>query len=382
MSLDVVLQQKLPTRGLPIRLDIELACANGELLALVGPSGSGKSTVLRTIAGLMRPEAGHITCNGQHWFLGSPSALEKGKIWLEPQQRRVGLVFQDYALLPHLSALQNVALPLGRLDGRTALARASELLTMVNLDGLENRRPDQLSGGQRQRVALARALARDPEVLLLDEPFSAVDQMTRERLKRELAALRDKVKIPIILVTHDLDEAMALADRLSVMYRGGIAQTGKPEDVRLRPSTQTTARLVGQSNIFGGKLLAPAQGGQPGRLSFGPHILEVARTNAFKAGETVAWLVSSEYIVLHRRGRPSQGERENPISGTIAAINALGEQTAVTVRLDSLDKHSLNFRLPTHSARRNELAVGQMVTASLLADGLHLMPPDHSETVG
>ena len=365
MTLDVRLQQ-----AGPIALDVELRCAPGELLALIGPSGSGKTSVLRAIAGLLQPARGRVVCNGALWFDGQSGLV------LPPQARRVGFVFQDYALMPHLTALENVALPLGALDRAAAHARAAELLALVNLEGLEARHPTALSGGQRQRVAIARALAREPDVLLLDEPFSAVDQMTRERLKRELVALRGRVRIPIVLVTHDLDEALALADRIAVMHRGRTLQTGAPEDVRLRPASPTIARLMGETNVFKGRLEKPAYAGQPGRLRFDQHVLEVAHSATFQAGEDIAWLIPSEFIVLHRRGRPSQGDRENPVPGRIATLTTLGEQTAVSLRLDGAGGHILNFRLATHSARRNELAAGAAVSVSLLAGGLHLMRRD------
>ena len=365
MSLEVSLDQ-----AAPIALDVRLACAPGELLALIGPSGSGKTSVLRAIAGLLTPAKGRVACNGQVWFDSAQG------IWLPPQARRVGMVFQDYALMPHLSALDNVALPLAGQDRTLARTRAAELLALVNLDGLAARRPGQLSGGQKQRVALARALARDPAVLLLDEPFSAVDQMTRERLKRELVALRARVKIPIVFVTHDLDEAMALADRVAVMHRGATLQTGAPDDVRLRPENPTIARLMGQTNVFQGRLQAPASAALPGQLVFDGWRLDVTATGGFQAGAAVSWLIPSEFIVLHRRGRPSQGERENPLAGKVAALAALGEQTAVGVRLDGASDHILNFRMPTHAARRNELELGSSVTVSVLAGGIHLMRPD------
>ena len=365
MTLDVMLAQDAP-----ILLHVGLTCASGELLALIGPSGSGKTSVLRAIAGLLPVAKGRVACNGAVWL---DTATD---IALPPQARRVGLVFQDYALMPHLTALENVALPLVGLDKSAIETRARELLALVNLEGLEARRPATLSGGQRQRVAIARALARDPAVLLLDEPFSAVDQMTRERLKRELVALRARVKIPIVLVTHDLDEAMALADRVSIMHRGRTLQSGPPEDVRLRPGSATVARLMGQSNIFRGHLAATAIADKPGRLAFRDAVLEVGATGPFKAGDVVSWLIPSEFVVLHRRGRPSQGDRENPVSGIVAALTGLGEQTSVAMRLDGPDAHILNFRLATHAARRNELAVGAEVTVSLLAAGIHVMPAE------
>ena len=168
----------------PVPLDAEFTCRTGELLALVGPSGSGKTSLLRCIAGLRRPRAGLVRCKGLTWF-ASDRAIN-----LPPQKRRVGLVFQQYALFPHLSARDNVASALRHLPANARNARAEALLETVHLAGLEAHKPRELSGGQQQRVALARALARDPAVLLLDEPFSAVDQVTRRKLQSELAQLR------------------------------------------------------------------------------------------------------------------------------------------------------------------------------------------------
>ncbi len=373
-GLSVRLQQTAP-----IPLSAAFDCARGELLALVGPSGSGKTTILRAIAGLVRPTGGRIVCDQDHWFDAETAAF------VAPQARRVGFVFQDYALFPHLDALDNVAIaaPDVTREARRDVARAT--LARVNLSGLENRKPDALSGGQQQRVALARALARQPRVLLLDEPFAAVDQMTRERLKRELAQLRRTLDIPIILVTHDLDEALALGDRIAVLYRGDILQVGSVDDVRLRPVSATAARLMGQTNVFSGIVVRPSAAGQAGQIAGGADAarvtLDVAETGAWREGDRVTWLVASEHIVLHRRGRPSHGDRENPVAGSVTDVTRLGEQTTVTVRLPSLGRGAdgsgvLNFRLPTHSARRNEMVTGADVVVSLLAEGIHLMPAE------
>jgi molybdate transport system ATP-binding protein len=198
----------------PIPLDVALACAPGELLALVGPSGSGKSTTLRAIAGLHRTKDGLVCCGGRTW-------LDTGNgIDLPPHRRSVGFVFQSYALFPHMTALGNVTAALGHRPAGERETRGRELLAQVRLAGLEARRPAELSGGQQQRVAVARALAREPSVLLLDEPFSAVDRSTRERLYRELVELRRGLAIPMVLVTHDLEEAALLADRLRCI--GGL----------------------------------------------------------------------------------------------------------------------------------------------------------------
>jgi molybdate transport system ATP-binding protein len=222
----------------PIPLDLTLACAPGELLALVGPSGSGKTTILRCIAGLHRPTWGHITCDGATW-LDTPQSID-----LPPPQRRIGLVFQGYALFPHMTALGNVAAALRHLPSGERAAQAAALLAQMGLEGLERRRPAGLSGGQQQRVALARALAREPAALLLDEPFSAVDRPTRRELYRVIAGLRERLAIPVVLVTHDLGEAVRLADRMAVLHQGRVLQHGAPNDVAARPDDAIMARLL------------------------------------------------------------------------------------------------------------------------------------------
>jgi molybdate transport system ATP-binding protein len=216
----------------PIPLDVELSCGENELLALVGPSGAGKSTVLRTIAGLYRPLQGKIACGSVVWF-DTASGIN-----LPPHIRPVGLVFQSYALFPHMTALRNVMTACGHLSNDEREAKARALLGLVHLQGLEDRRPASLSGGEQQRVAVARALAREPNVLLLDEPFSAVDRRTRRRLHRELAELRKTVHIPIVLVTHDLDDAVALSDRMCVLDRGETLQAGLPDELLKLPASE------------------------------------------------------------------------------------------------------------------------------------------------
>ena len=349
----------------PVPLDLAFEMGARELIALVGPSGSGKTTVLRTIAGLVPTATGAIQCADAPWLDSD------ARIHASPQSRRVGLVFQDYALFPHLSARETVALAIDLGSPADKRAAADTWLARVNLDGLGDRRPSQLSGGQQQRVALARALAREPRILLLDEPFSAVDKMTRDRLKRELATLRTTLACPILMVTHDLDEALALADRIGVLHRGSLLQIGTPDDVLLRPRTATVARLMGQTNIFAGSITAMAGPGSAGKLAWAGGTLEIADTGTFAVGTAVTWMIPSDAIVLHRRGRPSQGERENPVTGRIAQITRLGDQTAVT--LDFADDTRLNLRLATHAARRNELETGAEATVSLLAASLHVI---------
>jgi len=368
--LQVTLRQRAP-----IPLDAEIICAPGELLALVGPSGSGKSTILRCIAGLHTATEGEVRCGRETWFNGG---VNKGGVNLPPQTRRVGLVFQNYALFPHLSAVENVATALGHLPAVARLARSRELLARVHLQGLEERRPPALSGGQQQRVAVARALARvldhEPAVLLLDEPFSAVDQVTRRKLQGELARLRRDLNIPIVLVTHDLDEARMLADRITILHRGVTLQSGAPDEVLTRPRDAAVARLVHLTNLFEGTLRASAvSGGQP-RLEWYQHSLEIERDSGFAADSRVCWVIAPEHVILHQRVRPSAGERENPLSGTLIDCTRLGPVTHLALAIDGNPHRPLAFTVPTHVATRNDLKPGDTIGVSLLAAGIHLMP--------
>lgn len=348
----------------PIPLAAEFVCHPGELLALVGPSGSGKTTLLRTIAGLYRPHGGRVECAGNVWFDA------EGKHSLSPQSRQVGIVFQDYALFPHLTASQNIQLPLRHLPHPQRREQAEQWLAKVRLDGLGGRYPNALSGGQRQRVALARALARDPKVLLLDEPFSAVDQVTRRRLQRELALLRQQIDIPIVLVTHDLEEAAALADQICVLHNGASLQQAAPQTLFRRPASPLVARLLDRHNLFEG-VVVDEDGKR--RLKWGEHYLEVAEgLDNRTEGEKVTWYLPPSDIVLHRRDRPSLGERENPIVATVSELVVLGGITSVSLSVNHGDM--LRFDIATHAARRNQLTSGAVVKVSLLAAGIYPLP--------
>jgi len=214
----------------PIPLDVSFRVQPGELMALVGHSGSGKSTLLRTIAGLWQPTEARVAVGGAVW-LDTACGFA-----LPPHRRRVGIVFQSYALFPHMTAAGNVMSALGHLPKGRRHAEAQRLLELVNLSGLESRRPAELSGGQQQRVALARALARNPDALLLDEPFSAVDRATRERLYREIRELRGVLNMPVVLVTHDMHEAELLADRMVVIEAGRVLKSGTTAEVMFDPA--------------------------------------------------------------------------------------------------------------------------------------------------
>jgi molybdate transport system ATP-binding protein len=224
---DIALHVRLRQMS-PIPLDVSFDVAPGRVMALVGPSGSGKSTTLRAIAGLHRPLDGSVVCNGRTWLETASGTA------VPARRRRVGLVFQSYALFPHLSAIENVMESLTDRPRSVRRSEALHYLAKVHLTDLGHRRPGELSGGQQQRVAVARALARRPDVMLLDEPFSAVDRATRFRLQAELAELRRDLSMPVVLVTHDLDEATRLADEVVVLSEGRVLASGPIEEVFAR----------------------------------------------------------------------------------------------------------------------------------------------------
>ncbi len=355
--LKVTLQQTRPSS-----LNVEFTCGKGEILALVGPSGAGKSTVLRCIAGLQSPNVGTISCKDQTWF-DSDSQINQ-----TPQQRSVGMVFQNYALFPHLTVIENIKLVLD-VDKSNQQAQSERLLAQVNLSGLEQRYPDQLSGGQQQRVAIARALARQPEVLLLDEPFSAVDKVTRRKLYLELNTLRRELDMPIVLVTHDLDEAAMLADNLCVIHQGRTLQQGSPEQVLYRPDNSSIARQVDVRNLHSARLVQHQ--GQL-QLCWHDYYFEVSATNGFTE-QNIYWTLSPSKVLLHQRVRPSHGEHENPITGFIQEVVTLRGITTVFMRIEQAGNSSLQMDLPEHVAIRNDLKIGETITVSLLSDAIHLM---------
>ena len=245
MSIEVrQLRKAFGTTVVCDRLDLRVAA--GELVALLGPSGSGKTTLLRIMAGLDSPDAGQVLLHGE-------DATAR-----DVRERRVGFVFQHYALFNHMTVFENVAFglrvqPRARRPAEARIrARVLELLRLVQLDGLAGRYPQQLSGGQRQRVALARALAVEPQVLLLDEPFGALDAQVRKELRRWLRRLHDELQLTSVFVTHDQEEAMEVADRIVVMNRGRIEQAGTPDEVYEQPASPFVLQFLGDANVLHG----------------------------------------------------------------------------------------------------------------------------------
>lgn len=225
--------------------DLSLEVGRGELLALLGPSGCGKTTTLRLIAGFEKVDAGEIEIEG--------AVVAGTNAHAAPERRRVGMVFQQYALFPHVDVLANVQFGLRGLRPRARRERAAEVLELTKLDGLESRMPHELSGGQQQRVALARALAPNPALILLDEPFSNLDAGLRARMRADVREILHTAGTTAILVTHDQEEALSLADRVAVMLDGKIEQVASPPDLYANPSSRSVAEFVGDANFLPGE---------------------------------------------------------------------------------------------------------------------------------
>ena len=351
----------------PIPLDIDLDCAPGEVLALTGPSGGGKSTILRAIAGLYAPKHGRIFSKETTWF-DSEIPLN-----LPAHKRSAGLVFQNYALFPHLDALGNVMAAMDHLLPPGRMGRARELLGLMHLKGLERRRPAQLSGGQQQRVALARAMARDPNVLLLDEPFSAVDKNTRTTLYDELRELRGVFRMPILLVTHDLEEAALLADRICLIDKGRMLENGPPRAILTHPVSEAAARLAGLKNLFRAQIVA--QDNAHSILAWAGGRICAPRRDGLNIGDDVAWSIPSTHIVLRESVPGDMTDRENVVCGVVDAQTPLGETMRLTVIVDAPQQPRLSATLPIHDQQLSVCRQGARVTLLLPAAAIHLMRP-------
>lgn len=371
----------------PIRLEAEFDCGAGELVALVGPSGSGKTSMLRAIAGLWTPAdvQGHVRVAGQAWLDTAAG------VHLSPQQRRAGLVFQHYALFPHMTAHANVALAAGP---RWTSDAVQALLARLGLAALSGRRPAQLSGGQQQRVALARALVRVmttpavaatpaslPGVLLLDEPFSAVDAPTRQTLYRELAALRQKVWVPMLLVTHDLAEARRLADRVVIVDAGQTLQTGEPAHVFASPRNARVAELVGIQNHFEGRFFKDKPGW--GRLQWtdatssdAALALAVFDKNKIDNGTRVTWVLNGEQVDVLADGElPSAAQPGHTrLRCQLLEVLSLGEISLCTLRPQALPSQTITLNLTSRLLRRLQVGADGWVQLLIAPGALHIMP--------
>ncbi|MEP6677873.1 MAG: putative 2-aminoethylphosphonate ABC transporter ATP-binding protein [Betaproteobacteria bacterium] len=332
--------------------DIALEVRRGELLVFLGPSGCGKTTLLRIVAGLEAQDRGVIVQDG--------ADISR----LPAMRRDYGIVFQSYALFPNLTVRANVAYGLvNRRQRRAAIdARVRELLTLVGLADSGAKYPAQLSGGQQQRIALARALASAPGLLLLDEPLSALDALERVRLRGEIRALQQRLSVTTIMVTHDQEEALSMADRIVVMHAGRIEQVGTPREIYSLPATPFVADFVGKINVL------PAIAEGAGRFRVGSVTLEATCTDV-AVGTAVKLYLRPEEIALDANGAATA----NTLAAKIASVEFLGAFCMVGIALDATGAPTLVANVPRQAVDAARLAPGQPVSVSLPPAALRVL---------
>ena len=333
---------------------IDLAVHRGELVTILGPSGSGKTTLLKIIAGFELPDNGVVRLKGEDITFAAPA------------KRGIGMVFQNYALFPHLSVERNVAFPLEmRGVSRAEIRRrVAAVLQLVGLAELSARLPRELSGGQQQRVALARAVVFDPGLLLLDEPFGALDRKLREQMQLEVKRLQRRLGLTALFVTHDQEEALVLSDRIAVMSEGRIEQIGTPEEIYAHPVNWFVADFVGESNLFRGRLAADDTGRPVALIDSGAQIR--VPKSSFALGSEVGVLVRPERPRLIADGQ----QADNVVRGRVVEVIYVGESVKYRLRLDAA--HDLVVRWPFRE-RGGALGAGDDVTVGWNVSDMHLV---------
>jgi ABC-type Fe3+/spermidine/putrescine transport system ATPase subunit len=336
--------------------DFTLEIETGELFVLLGASGSGKSTLLRLIAGLIPLEKGRIALEGQD------------VTDLPPQARNTGFVFQNYSLFRHMTAAQNIefGLDIRRTPREERLRRVHELLKLIGLEGLGDRMPSQLSGGQQQRVALARALAYQPNVLLLDEPFGALDVKIRSQLRQNLREIQKQLGLTAILVTHDQEEAFELADRIGIIEQGRLLEVGAPSELYRRPQNLFTATFLGSTNILHARRNGTA-------VYVGDVTIPAPPNTEHLGGQAVNVLCRPEEVELSPSREDAQGSMIG--SGTVDAIAFAGPVLRVSIRLSD-GENILQAMLTPGDLRQRGIEIGQEVWVSL--KDYHLLPNGES----
>jgi molybdate transport system ATP-binding protein len=368
--LQMEVQQRFPS-GFIVCASLDVRLRPGSMLVLFGPSGAGKTTILRQIAGLERPDAGTIRFGDDVWC---DTAARR---WRHPQERRVGIVFQEPTLFPHLTVRDNIryGVPIGLRSGRDQVAirsrsgrdQVEETARLLGIADLENRYPRALSGGEAQRVALARALTPGPRLLLLDEPFAALDAPTRVRLRRELRALLQATGTPAVLVTHDRTEALALGDAVAVVIGGRIRQVGPISDVFSRPADVDVAASLGIEAVLPARVVASANGMLDVRVE--NVVLHVAEREPLEPGSDVYACIRAEDVTL-----------ETDPAGKASTRNHLAARIVGIASEGPIDRIALDCGFPldaliTRRSREElQLKVGTQVTAAIKATSVHLVP--------
>jgi molybdate transport system ATP-binding protein len=333
----------------------------GEILVLFGPSGSGKTTLVRSVAGLDRPDCGIVAFGGETW-----SDTDSGT-FVPPQRRRVGYVCQEPALFPHLTVRANIEYGLAGVADGVRAERVADLIALLELGDLVNRHPPQLSGGQAQRVALARAVAPGPRLLLLDEPFAALDQPARGRLRRFVRAAITRLEVPAILVTHDRTEAIALGDQMAVLAGGRIRQIGPSLEVFRRPADLVVAQSVGVESVLPARVERSGQGLV--ELRVGGTLVRAADVEEGAGAPDVFACIRAEDVTLERDIQAGASAR-NQLPGRVVSIESDGPLERVTVDCG----FELAALITRHAREEMALRQGSAVVAAIKATAVHLVP--------
>jgi molybdate transport system ATP-binding protein len=369
MSLCVEVRHDRPS------LDMRLELPEGAITSVVGPSGSGKTSTLRLVAGLWTPAAGLVRFGGETWFASA------GGVNLPPRERSIGVVPQRYALFPHLTARENVEAALLHLPRARRAPRAEAALARAHVAGLESRYPHELSGGQQQRVAVARAIAREPRLLLLDEPFSSVDRSTRKHLYAELKRLHAELGCTVMLVTHDLDEAALLSSHLCLIRRGRLVQGGATQDVLARPESAEAARLLDYGNIFRAAVVSHDGGRRLSVLDWHGVRLAAPIDERFDPGQPVDWAVSHAEVLPADAG--GHLASDNIVPTKVRDLVTLGDDLYLRLSPDHAPALTLHMKVSRHVAFHRHVTAASPLRVRLTPSALVTMAPsDDREAAG